>query len=516
MQFNYYTLKRLTNELAPKLLNAKCLESFSQSKNELIIALSLESGEPFYIRSTFLPEISTLSFPKEFHKSRKNNVSLFNGIQGETVLSVKQYLNERAFSISFSSGFTLLFKLHGSRGNIVLFEQDQVIELFRSKLAKDNNLSLSDLDRPIDQSKSLFFNSENLNDLFPTFGKVVRQYFNDKGYDHLSKDEQWVLLEDTLEKLESGNFLLLKKEHKFIFSLLPLNGFEVEEFGLSPIQALNFYYKYFTRHYSLQHEKAEAKKLIQAEIKKSENYCSKTSQKLNSLETRVAPNQLADIIMANLHTIKTGSTSVDLFNFYNNEQVTISLKKDLSPQKNAERLYRKAKNRKIELTTLQKNLQEKEDRLLTLYEQLETIENTSDLKSLRKLVKTEVADSGQEEIKPYKAFEIDGFKVWVGKSAKSNDQLTLKHSYKEDTWLHAKDCPGSHVLIKHQAGKQISKRTLERAAEIAAYYSKRKTDSLVPVIYTSAKFVRKRKGSPAGQVVVDKENVLLVVPKGPS
>jgi predicted ribosome quality control (RQC) complex YloA/Tae2 family protein len=68
-------------------------------------------------------------------------------------------------------------------------------------------------------------------------------------------------------------------------------------------------------------------------------------------------------------------------------------------------------------------------------------------------------------------------------------------------------------LIKHQAGKNFPKDVIERAAELAAYNSKRKNDSLCPVIVTPKKFVRKRKGDPAGAVVVEKEDVVMVVPK---
>jgi len=101
----------------------------------------------------------------------------------------------------------------------------------------------------------------------------------------------------------------------------------------------------------------------------------------------------------------------------------------------------------------------------------------------------------------------------VGRNAEANDELTLKLAYKEDFWLHAKDVAGSHVIIKHQSGKNFPKDVIERAAQLAAYNSKRKTDSLCPVIVTPKKFVRKRKGDPAGAVVVEREQVILVEPK---
>ena len=105
------------------------------------------------------------------------------------------------------------------------------------------------------------------------------------------------------------------------------------------------------------------------------------------------------------------------------------------------------------------------------------------------------------------------FRIWVGKDAASNDELTLKYAHKEDLWLHAKDVAGAHVIIKFQAGKKFPKDVVERAAELAAYNSKRKNDTLCPVAFTPKKFVRKRKGDPPGAVVVEREEVMMVVPK---
>ena len=91
--------------------------------------------------------------------------------------------------------------------------------------------------------------------------------------------------------------------------------------------------------------------------------------------------------------------------------------------------------------------------------------------------------------------------------------LLLKYAYKDDLWLHARDVSGSHVIIKYQAGKTFPRHVIERAAELAAWYSKRRTDSLCPVTVTPKKFVRKPKGLAPGQVIVEKEDVVLVAPR---
>jgi predicted ribosome quality control (RQC) complex YloA/Tae2 family protein len=101
----------------------------------------------------------------------------------------------------------------------------------------------------------------------------------------------------------------------------------------------------------------------------------------------------------------------------------------------------------------------------------------------------------------------------VGKNAKNNDELTLKFAHKDDLWLHAKGVSGSHVIIKHKAQLAFPASVIEYAAQIAAHYSSAAGSSLVPVIYTPKKFVRKPKGANPGQVSVEKEELLLVEPK---
>src|SRR5204862_822828 len=138
-----------------------------------------------------------------------------------------------------------------------------------------------------------------------------------------------------------------------------------------------------------------------------------------------------------------------------------------------------------------------------------------DLRILRKKIQSlgiSTEKEKQVQAVPYHEFFLDGYRIWVGKNAQSNDELTLKYSYKDDLWLHAKDVSGSHVIVKFQSGKNFPRNVVERAAQLAAYNSKRKNDTLCPVIYTQKKFVRKRKGDPAGMVVVEREDVIMVEP----
>jgi predicted ribosome quality control (RQC) complex YloA/Tae2 family protein len=269
---------------------------------------------------------------------------------------------------------------------------------------------------------------------------------------------------------------------------------------------------------SFEKEKNHWLKQLEDQKKRTEAYIQKTGQKLQAIETDISPSQTADIIMANLHLIEKGQEEIELFNFYSGRQELFKLKREQSPQKFAENLYRKSKNRKKETEQLFQNLIEKEKLLEQTNSWIAEIKGFNEFRSLRDFIKRNhltPKSKEQDEQVPYKRFEVEGFEILVGKSAKANDELLRNFAWKEDLWLHAKDVSGSHVLIKYRSGINFPKSVIERAAEMAAYYSKNKNDSLAPVIYTPSKYVRKVKGSAPGAVMVDKESVLMVIPKGP-
>jgi predicted ribosome quality control (RQC) complex YloA/Tae2 family protein len=275
-----------------------------------------------------------------------------------------------------------------------------------------------------------------------------------------------------------------------------------------------FYYTYSKENY-IRKEKKRLSKQLEKQRNQAINYIKKSNQKLEEVLDKPGYNQLADILMANMHQIPPHAKEVALFNFYTNENIKIPLKSHLSPQKNAENLYRKSKNQKIELEQLEASIKQKEGELKEAESQLAEIASAEDIKAIKKLIKQNPQKERQQvELKvPYKKFEFGGFTILVGKGARENDELTLKYAKKNDLWLHAKDVTGSHVVLKQQSSKPFPQAVVEKAAQAAAFYSKRKSDSLSPVIVTPKKFVRKPKGLPPGMVHVDKEDTILVKPE---
>jgi predicted ribosome quality control (RQC) complex YloA/Tae2 family protein len=489
-------------------------ECFSQSKDELI--LRFEIREHFFvIRASLLPDLSCLSFPENFQRARKNSVDLFPEIIGRRVVGVRQFSNERSFSLAFSDGFNLLFKMHGNRTNVILFDKGVVLDLFRKNLSADLDLTLETLDRSIDFSHAFFLdNREKLRSVYFTFGKIVWKYLDDVGFFLKDASVQWEDIQSVLQRLNHPRYYITMIEGKPSLSLLETG--DVKKVYTNPVDAANEFYYTFTHLYTFSREKASLLNYFRSKLEAGKSYCEKTRQRLDEVKRDDHYRLWADLIMANIHKLKPGSEKIILENIFDAQQpVEIKLKKDMTPQKSAAIYYKKAKNQHIEIERLESAIRQKEEELIATRQKMEQVEAVSDLKSLRVL--KDESDPEQEEKNvamalPYHEFQMREFRIWVGKNARSNDVLTFRYGHKDDLWLHVKDVPGSHVLIKHQAGKNFPKDVIEYAASLAAFNSKRKNESLCAVIAVPRKFVRKRKGDPPGAVVVEREDIILVEP----
>jgi predicted ribosome quality control (RQC) complex YloA/Tae2 family protein len=488
---------------------------FSQNKDELIIAFTKGPAE-FWIRADLKNQFSCLGFPNDFRRARKNSADIFPEIIGRIVTGIQTYAHERAISIILDHKINLLFKLFGNFSNALLYEEDRCINVFKHDAGDENKIKPGVLDRMIKLNEdSNTYTLDKLREMIPSFDKNILAYLESKGFnDTLDLTTRKNMINDTLALLNNPLFYIYPVKDTLKFSLLPAVA-EAKHFT-DPINALNYFYPEYHKIYWLNKEKGTLIRILRKQIKKSNSYIKKSREKLQNLRIGGDYKQYGDIIMANLHTIQPGTDSVELFDFYNNENVFIKLKANLSPQKNAENYYRKAKNQKIEIQTLEKNIQGRISQDQQLNEFIEIIENHNDLKQLKIFASRNGLSKKKNEAeaqKPiFKAYEYMDFQILVGRNARNNDELTFNYGHKEDLWLHAKDVKGSHVLIKYQSGKNFPRPVIQVAAQLAAYYSSNKNSNTCPVIFTPRKFVRKSKGLPAGAVFVDKEDIIFVKP----
>ncbi|NJL12690.1 MAG: DUF814 domain-containing protein [Microscillaceae bacterium] len=544
MQDNYYFLKPLSQALAahlgvrwqlgyPEAFRClpptiekeplRLLTCFSQNKDELILGFG-NAEEDFYIRANLEVQFSCLSFPAEFARARRNSIDLFTGLLDVEVERVVQFENERSFALVFPGAQLLLFKMHGRRANIIWFIEEQFQIAFHKKLENDRQLRLTALNRPIRQDFEAFVaSSGDWKGMFPTFDREVKDFLQKKIDPSASLEAQWQVLEPVLAALEQPSYYVKSTPVGPSLSLLSPNYWEDErasyEWFTQPIEAINAFFSAFGRYFYLQEEKQTALKNLQRRYQQNAAYIEKNFERLVHLEDSAYNAQNAHLLMAHLQIIPPGATTVSLPDFYQEGEAvrTIKLKKDASPQKNAEIYYRKAKNEKIEVQTLERNLARKEAEMEEIRGHLAALEKIDSLRALREYLKKhrlgQMKKAETQELSLFKKFSYQGWDIWVGKNAKNNDLLTQQYAKKDDLWLHAKDVSGSHVVIKHQAGREFPIEIIEKAASLAAYYSKRSQDTLCPVLYTPRKFVRKTKDLAPGQVIVEKEKVIIVSPE---
>jgi predicted ribosome quality control (RQC) complex YloA/Tae2 family protein len=280
------------------------------------------------------------------------------------------------------------------------------------------------------------------------------------------------------------------------------------------LEALTVFAKYYLNHYLFFETQRQLLSGLNQRIKRKTAELVANENRLFQLQTEVPPEELGHLLMANLHLIKKGETSILVHDFYRNQPLEIKLKKDLSAAKNAEHYYKKSRNRKYELVQVEKKIIQAKSELQLLQQKLISVTAATRLRELNALNPTAIQGKSNSASAPekFRRFEKEGFVIYVGKGSENNDELTQKMAKKDDLWLHARGVAGSHVVIKQSPGKPFPKVVIEYAAQLAAYYSKAKGSDLVPVIYTPKKFVRKPKGSNPGQVVVDREEVILVKP----
>jgi len=518
MHLNYHFLRYLAPALSEVFSGAEITGCFSQSKDELIIETEKE-GELQFIRAHLLPPQVYLSFPNQYARARRNTIDLFEELIGDVIISCTVFSFERALRIDLDSGKILVLKLHGNRSNVLLYEESSTAPalLFRNEIKEDKALDWRSLERPIDLTWERFESLEgNASQFLPTLGAIPRNWLKERHYPESDLRTKWDLMQEVLDLMDTPLFSLVKKDGEVTLSLLPeTNPISTHS---DPIAACNeLFYKALVIG-SFEKEKNQLVKGYTEQLKKTESYLKKSSEKLEELKITPPFSQLADVIMANLHQFKEGVLQLELENFYTGTAIKVNLKPNQKPQGLAESLYRKSKNRQLELDQLEKTIQAKRILEAELKEKIQALSEVSDFRGLKNFQKThkeDIKDKKEAESLPYKIFEFEGFTIWVGKSAKDNDEMLRGFARKEDIWLHARQAAGSHVLIRMRGMTLVPQVVLERAAELAAFYSKLKSDTLAPVMYTETKYVRKVKGSAPGSVMVDREKVILVAPRGP-
>ena len=259
--------------------------------------------------------------------------------------------------------------------------------------------------------------------------------------------------------------------------------------------------------------------MLKGQLERCEKKLALQEEELASAERMEEYRVMGELINANLFSLKKGMTEARLFNWYdpNGAEMTVPLDIRLTPAQNAQRYfkkYQKARNARETAAEQREKTLEELNYLETMLLDVDKCVGESELEEIRQeLVRTgymkKVTNRRQQralpQSKPYRYVSSDGIEIHVGKNAPQNDRLTTGAKPGE-TWLHAKDMPGSHVIIRQEG--EIPETTLREAAILAAWYSKGQRSSSVPVDYTLRKYVKKPSGAAPGMVIYTNQHTV--------
>jgi len=521
---NYYFLRQLAPALTAQLRGFRVAACFSQEKDELVIGLANGLRE-FWLKAQLGATFPALALPETFQRARANSVDLFPELLGQQVETVVAWPQDRVLQVNFRSGAKLVFKLYGPRPNAIFRPAPEApAQLFQQRLVADAELRPPPAPASIAGEFAGAPGWESSGRLPPPLADLPARYLRAHGYDSVPEEAKARLVHQVLAQLEKpAHYYLIRLDGRTRLSLLPL-GETLETLpGADPVGALRRFVPLALARRALETETKQVRQALARRADEAATGAAHARQRLHALAHEAGYRHAADLIMAHLHEIPAGAAQVELLDFYTGQPRIIKLKPSEKPQRTAENLYRKAKNQQIEERQLAQRAARREAEAFGALERLEELDTQPALAELRAFrtwrrqhgLEPVSAAGGPSNELPFKVFEDRGFTILVGRNAQNNDLLTQKYAHKDDYWLHAKDVSGSHVVVRHRAGQPVPAPVLEHAAQLAAWYSRRQNDSLCPVTVTPKKFVRKPKGARPGQVVVEREQVLLVVPANP-
>ena len=313
------------------------------------------------------------------------------------------------------------------------------------------------------------------------------------------------------------------------FSCISLNLYNEFKFIIKDSMStiLEDYYKTKDIKDRIHQRASDLKKSISIKLERLYHKQEKQEEELKEAENADIYKVKGELLTAYIYMIQKGMESIEVQNFYdpNYENISISLKKNLTPSENSQRYfkkYNKLKTAKKKITSQMSINKEEIDYLENILLNIENCENLAELQDIKdELISLGYSKaSGKLKSKkeiaklttsPHEFMSSDGVKILVGKNNKQNDHLTLRIADPDDIWMHTKNIPGSHVIIKC-AGKEVSEQTIYEGAMLAAYFSKSKMSAQVPVDYTKKKHVKKPSGSKPGMVIYETNSTMYVTP----
>ncbi|MGM9986577.1 MAG: NFACT family protein [Bacillaceae bacterium] len=316
----------------------------------------------------------------------------------------------------------------------------------------------------------------------------------------------------------------IKEEEKEYFYYIDLKSIDGEHRFYTTLSELldRFYFGKAERD-RVKQQAHDLERFIQNELAKNENKIEKLKETLTYAHDADIFQKYGELITAYIYQLKRGDKVAEVIDYYEEDGPTLSIPLDVlkTPAQNAQAYFQKYQKAKNSIEIVQEQIDKTKEEVGYFEALLQQIQSadTKDIMEIREELEEGgyVKKRNQKNTKKMKQtkpildhyLSTDGTTIIVGKNNKQNDYLTNKLASRDDIWLHTKDIPGSHVVIR---STEPSETTLREAATLAAYYSKAKASSSVPVDFTKIRYVKKPSGSKPGFVIYDNQQTLYVTP----
>ena len=539
MSFDGFFLHHLTKELQDELLYGRIQKVNQPFEHELVLTIR-NNRKNYKMLLSAHPVFGRLQITKtDFQNPQTPNtftMIMRKYLQGAVIENITQIENDRVLEIAFSNKneigdnikVTLVVEIMGKHSNIILIDkaESKIIESIKHIGFSQNSYRTilpgstyiappkTDAKNPFTVSDEKLFEILQTADLAP---RHLQKLFQGLGRD-TAENLAAQLSDDKLKQFRA--FFARPVQPNMTdksFAAVPFDKSGQTFDSLSEL--LDVFYQDKAERDRVNQQSSDLIHRVQTELDKNIKKLAKQEKELAATENAEEFRQKGELLTTYLSMVPNNQDQVELDNYYTNEKITIALDKSLTPNQNAQRYFKKYQKLKEAVKHLT-GLIEETKHTITYLESVETAlshASISDIEDIREelvetgFVKRRTRDKRHKRKKPEQYLASDGKTIiMVGRNNLQNDEMTFKMAKKGELWFHAKDIPGSHVLIKDNLNPSDEVKT--DAAELAAYYSKARLSNLIQVDMIEAKKLNKPTGAKPGFVTYTGQKTLRVTP----
>ena len=540
MSFDGFFLHHMVEELRRELVNGRIQKINQPFEQELVLQIRsnrqshrlLLSAHPVFGRI----QLTQTTFENPAQPSTFIMV-LRKYLQGALIESIEQMENDRIVEMTVSNKneigdhiqATLIIEIMGKHSNILLVDKSshKILEVIKHVGFSQNSYRTllpgsTYIAPPSTEALNPFtIKDEKLFEILQTQetrAKNLQNLFQGLGRDTANELES-ILVSDKLPTFR--NFFNQETKPcltETSFSPVPFANQAGEPFA-SLSDLLDTYYKDKAERDRVKQQASELIRRVENELQKNRQKLKKQEKELLATDNAEEFRQKGELLTTFLHQVPNDQDQVILDNYYTNQPITIALDKALTPNQNAQRYFKRYQKLKEAVKYLTDLIEETKATILYL-ESVETVLNQAGLEEIAE-IREELIQTGfirrrqrekiQKRKKPEQYLASDGKTIiYVGRNNLQNEELTFKMARKEELWFHAKDIPGSHVVISGNLDPSDEVKT--DAAELAAYFSQGRLSNLVQVDMIEVKKLNKPTGGKPGFVTYTGQKTLRVTP----